>query len=97
MKYISIIVLAIFVNFTALPSIAAMFDWEIPTAIVTIAEEEVQTGSSFNEKVTQHPLNIHDFIKFFELDLTNENFNIVDVAGHISPYIPIFSPPPNLV
>lgn len=97
MKYISIIVLAIFINFSALPSIAGIFDWDISTATVTIAEEEVQTGTSFNEKVTPNPLNIHDFLKFFESDLGNEKFNFVDVTGHISPYIPIFSPPPNLV
>ncbi len=98
MKYLSILVLAIFMNFTALPSIAAVFGWELPTTNISIAEEEVKTSSSsFNEKVTPNPLSIHDFLKFFESKFENQSFTIVDDGAHISPYIPIFSPPPNRI
>ncbi|MGX9985147.1 hypothetical protein [Chryseobacterium sp. POL2] len=98
MKYLSILVLAIFMNFTALPSMAAIFGWDLPTTNVSIAEEEVKTGSSsFNEKVTSNPLSIHDFVKFFESDLQNKSFDLINDGASISPYIPIFSPPPNRI
>jgi hypothetical protein len=44
MKYLSIFVLAVFINFTALPSIAVIFDWEIPTLNNNISEEEVKNN-----------------------------------------------------
>ncbi|WP_312321609.1 hypothetical protein [Soonwooa sp.] len=98
MKYLSILVLAIFMNFTTLPSMAAVFGWDLPTINVSIAEEEVKTSSSsFNEKVTPNPLSIHDFIKFFESDLGKKSFTLIDDNTSISPYIPIFSPPPNQI
>lgn len=98
MKYLSILVLAIFMNFTALPGVAAVFGWDLPTSNMTIAEEEVKTSSSsFNEKVTPNPLSIHDFLKFFESKFENQSFTLIDDGTQISPYIPIFSPPPNLI
>ena len=51
MKYLSIFVLAVFINFTALPSIAVIFDWEIPTLNNNISEEEVKNNlANYNEK-----------------------------------------------
>lgn len=96
MKYISLIVFAIFFNFTALPSLAVICDWDFPKSTITVAEEEVKTSSSFNEKVTENPLSIHDFLKFFESNFENKAFDFVAVTGHISPFISIFSPPPNI-
>lgn len=43
MKYLSIFVLAVFINFTALPSIAVIFDWEIPTLNNNISEGKWST------------------------------------------------------
>ena len=43
MKYLSIIVLAFFINFTALPGLAAFFDWDLPTLNTNITEEEVKS------------------------------------------------------
>lgn len=97
MKYLSILVLAFFMNFTVLPGVAAVFGWDLPTSIITLAEEEVKTSSSsFNEKVTPNPMCIHDFVKFFESNFGNQSFDLIDDGAQISPYIPIFSPPPNV-
>ena len=49
MKYLSIFVLAVFINFTALPSIAVIFDWEIPTLNNNISEEEVKNNAEYND------------------------------------------------
>jgi len=55
MKYLSIFVLAVFINFTALPSIAVIFDWEIPTLNNNISEEEVKNNlANYNEKFPQN-------------------------------------------
>lgn len=98
MKCLSILVLMIFINFTALPSLAVMFGWDLPTATVALTEEETKTSSTaFNEKVSPKTLSIHDFIKFFESDLESKSFVLINDNSSISPFIPIFSPPPNFV
>jgi hypothetical protein len=53
MKYWSIITLTIFLNFTALPGLAAMFGWELPRTNVVISEEE--THSTTQSLSTKKP------------------------------------------
>lgn len=92
----NILVLLIFVNFTALPSIATVFGFELPQTNVIISEEETHSSSSFivYEKTIPKTLNVHDFIKFFENYSSENTFLLADDSIHLSPYLSIFSPPP---
>lgn len=96
MKFWSIITALVFLNFTALPGIAALADWELPQTNVVISEEENHTSTTFvvYEKTIPKTLDIMDFLKIsdaFPLSAhligTNENV-------HCSPFLTIFSPPP---
>lgn len=50
--------LAIFVNFTVLPGLAAMFDWDLPTLNNNISEEEVKITLPISTKnIHQNPTN----------------------------------------
>jgi hypothetical protein len=95
MKYWSIIILTIFLNFTALPGIAALCGWEIPRTNVIVNEEETHANSLvLYEKTIPKTLNIHDFLKFYESvpqknTAVNRKSNI-----YFSPFLSIFSPPP---
>ena len=95
MKYWSIIILTIFLNFTALPGIAALCGWEIPRTNVVVNEEETHANSLvLYEKTIPKTLNIHDFLKFYESvpqknTAVNRKSNI-----YFSPFLSIFSPPP---
>ena len=95
-KFWNILVLAIFVNFIALPSIASVIGFDLPQTNVIISEEETHSSFSFivYEKAIPKTLNVHDFIKFFETDSKNNLFNLKDDNVHLSPYLSIFSPPP---
>lgn len=95
-KFWSILVLLIFVNFMALPSIATVFDFEIPQTNVVISEEETHSSSVsiVYEKTIPKTMNVHDFIKFFETTSDQKAFVLTDDSSHISPYLLIFSPPP---
>lgn len=96
MKFWSIITLAVFLNFMALPSIATIFEWDFPTTNVVISEEETQHAPLvINEKNLPQTLNVHDFLKFFGNDLHRGSFDLIDDSVHLSPYLTIFSPPPN--
>lgn len=95
MKYLSIFILAIFINFTALPSLAAIFDWDLPTLTNNINEEEVKNNfANFNEKLPPKPYNLKDILKELDFNQTQFSFIIKDDSIHLSPYISIFSPPP---
>ncbi len=96
MKFWSIITLAVFLNFMALPSIATIFSWDLPTSNVIISEEETQHAPLvINEKSLPKTLNVHDFLKFFGNDLHCRSFVMIDDSVHLSPFLTIFSPPPN--
>ena len=94
MKYLSIFILAIFINFTALPSLAVIFDWDLPTLNNNINEEEVKNNlANFNEKLPPKPYNLGDILNV--IDFHNKiSFIIKDDSIHLSPYISIFFPPP---
>lgn len=96
MKFWSIITLTVFLNFMALPSMATIFDWDLPTTNVVLSEEETQHAPLvINEKTVPKTLNVHDFIKFFESNLLVKSFIPADDSIHLSPFLSIFSPPPN--
>ena len=95
MKLWSIITLTVFLNFMALPSIATFFDWDLPATNMVISEEETQHSPLvINEKTIPGTLNVHDFLKFFETDRSNRYFICADDSVHLSPFLTIFSPPP---
>ena len=95
-KFWNILVLLIFVNFMALPSIATVFDFEISQTNVVLSEEETHSSAAsiVYEKTIPKTMNIHDFIKFFETTSNQKAFVLTDDSSHISPYLLIFSPPP---
>jgi len=95
MKLWSIITLTVFLNFMALPSIATLFDWDLPTTNVVISEEETQHSPLvINEKTIPKTLCVHDFIKFLDSDPLSASFVLTDDSIHLTPFLTIFSPPP---
>ncbi len=95
MRIWSLITLAIFLNFMALPSMAATFGWDIPVSAIIVSEEESQHGPLvLHEKTIPSTLNIHDFLKDFGTDLLRKSFLLADDSIHLSPFLSIFSPPP---
>lgn len=98
MKVWSIITLLFVLNFTALPSIATVLGWElVKTNIVLNEEENHSPYSSFLsvvEKTLPKTLNVYDYLKFFEPDVEASSFVQTDDRCHLSPYLNLFSPPP---
>ncbi len=81
----------------ALPSIATIFDFDIPQTNVVITEEETHASGSFvvYEKTIPKPLNVHEFLDFQnpESSLKKAVF-LFDDKAHLSPFLSIFAPPP---
>ena len=95
MKYLSIIVLAFFINFTALPGLAAFFDWDIPSLSTNITEEEIKNNlANYNEKVPPKPYNFKDLLNILDFNRQHSSFITKDNSTHLSPFLTIFSPPP---
>ncbi|WP_312389456.1 hypothetical protein [Chryseobacterium sp.] len=97
MKFWSIITLLFVLNFTALPSIAAVFGWKIIRTNIIVNEEEPHShATSFvvYEKTLPKTLSVFDYVKFTEPDLTHRSFILIDDDFHLSPLLSIFSPPP---
>ncbi len=97
MKLWSIITLVFFLNFTALPGMAAVFDWDLTRTNVVISEEEPHSHpSSFivYEKTLPKPLDVFDYLKFFEPSSEVKSFVLIDDSFHLSPLLTLFSPPP---
>lgn len=95
MKYWSIIILSVFLNFTALPGVAAIFGWELPKTNVIINEEETHSSSLvLYEKNIPKTMNIHDFIKFHEAVTAKKSAINWEESFYYSPLLSIFSPPP---
>ena len=85
----------IFFNFLALPSVAAVFGFEIPQTNVTVSEEETHTAASaLFEKVLPRTLSIYDFLNFTDISAGNDNVLYGAEDIHLSPFLSIFSPPP---
>lgn len=97
MKFWSIIVLTVFLNFTALPSIAVLAGWDLLRTNIIVNEEEPHshpTSFTVFEKTLPKPLDVFDYLKFFEPDTKDRSFVLVDDDFHLSPLLTIFSPPP---
>ncbi|WP_379967790.1 hypothetical protein [Epilithonimonas sp. UC225_85] len=95
MKFWSIITLTIFLNFTALPGIAAMFGWELPRTNVIVNEEEQHSSAFFTfEKTIPKTLDIYDYLKFCESVPEKKTTPNWEANIYFSPYLTIFSPPP---
>jgi len=97
MKFWSIIILTFFLNFTALPSIAAVAGWDILRTNIIINEEEPHSHpSSFivYEKTLPKTLDVFVYLNFSEPDFQGMSFVLIDDSFHLSPLLTIFSPPP---
>lgn len=97
MKIWSIITLVVFLNFMALPSIAAVAGWDLLQTNVIVNEEEPHSSSTtftVYEKTLPKTLDVYDYLKFFVPDLEGRSFMLVDDSFHPSPLLTIFSPPP---
>ncbi|BEV05516.1 hypothetical protein [Chryseobacterium gambrini] len=97
MKLWSIITLLFFLNFTALPSIAAVFGWDLTRTNVVINEEEPHSHPStfiVYEKTLPKTLDVFDYLKFYEPSLEDRSFVLINDSFHLSPLLTIFSPPP---
>ncbi len=95
MKFLSIITLFLFINFTALPGVAELIGWDLGKTNVIMSEEETHsTVFQIHEKTIPKTLNVHDFIKFFETDTHNREFIANNDKDFISPHFSIISPPP---
>ncbi|AKH96025.1 hypothetical protein [Elizabethkingia anophelis] len=91
MKYISIIILGIFLNFMALPSIAKLMDWDLPTMSQNLSEEEVKIKRMSEEQLHSEPLQIQKIHWDHDLD---KAFVLYDDNKRTDPFLMIFSPPP---
>lgn len=97
MKYLSILILGIFLNFTALPSVAAIFGWELQRTNIVISEEEHSHSNNtivIYEKTIPKTMDIHDFLKFYEADTHNKIAVSWESTLYFPPSLSIFSPPP---
>ncbi|WP_275153687.1 hypothetical protein [Elizabethkingia meningoseptica] len=91
MKYLSIIILGIFLNFMALPSIAKLMDWDLPTMSQNLSEEEVKIKRMSEEQLHSEPLQIQ---KIHWDESLNKAFVSYNDNELIDPLLIIFSPPP---
>ena len=95
MKFLSIITLFLFINFTALPGVAELIGWDLGKTNVIMSEEETHsTVFQIHEKTIPKTLNIHDFIKFFESDPNKKRIFSWASKLYFSPLLSTFSPPP---
>lgn len=94
-KFWNIMVMLVFVNFFTLPSIAVVFGFDLPTAINVVAEEESHTTSAtVFEKIIPKTISIYDFLDFTHAQSRLLSIVAHDEQIHLSPYLSIFSPPP---
>ena len=95
MKFWSIITLFVFLNFTALPGISSVFDWDLPQSNMIVNEEETLTQTLVvYEKTIPKTMNVHEFIKFFLTDNHKRSILTYNDGLSLSPDLSIDSPPP---
>lgn len=96
MKYLSVFFLVIYMSITVFPSVGKVFDLDVPEIATSTGDEKESEEASFN---------FTDFIPSESLlFLQNNNrkfisqkaisFEETDDSIHLSPYLTIFSPPP---
>ena len=83
----------------ALPSIASLCKWDLPTTNVVLSEEETSHAPLvINEKSLPKVLNVHDFLKFSDFNKDLTSYSLTDNSINLSIFLTIFSPPPqNLI
>lgn len=97
MKIWSIITLFVFLNFTALPGVAAILGWDLPQTNVIVNEEENHTSSFVvYEKTIPKTLDVYDYLKFCTAEIFEKQFINFDEHNKSDPLISIFSPPPEV-
>ncbi len=96
MRFLNIIVLVIFINFVALPGIAAVFGWDTPMTTMIVEEEENHNSYSQTifEKTIPKTLDVLDYIQFTEPEENPSLHFLVNEATYLDPHLTIFSPPP---
>jgi hypothetical protein len=95
MKFWSIITLFVFINFTVLPGISSVFDWDLPQSNMIVNEEETHTQTLVvYEKTIPKTMNVHEFIKFFLTDNDKRSILPYNDGPSLSPDLSIDSPPP---
>lgn len=95
MKFWSSIVLLIFLNFTALPSIAVIFDWEISTTNIMCEEEENINLNVFKKNLPVK-FNTDKFLILFSENKEITPYFTYKEIIHLSPCLTLFSPPPEV-
>ena len=75
----------------ALPSIAKLMDWELPTMSQNLSEEEVKIKRMSEEQLHSEPLQIQ---KIHWDESLNKAFVSYNDNELIDPLLIIFSPPP---
>lgn len=94
-KSINILVLLVFINFLALPSMARIFDIDIPQTNIVLSEEEASAKFFFiSEKNIPKTFSIRDFLSLFEEVVENRSFALLDDGNSPSPYYSAIYPPP---
>ncbi|AQY21711.1 hypothetical protein [Riemerella anatipestifer] len=96
MRFKSILLLMIFLNFMALPSIAKMFGEDISIVTFTISEEETQFGEtiSFSEKMISEVMSLQDFSLLSSYKYASRVFISSDDAALLSPFLSVHYTPP---
>ncbi|MFC6269413.1 hypothetical protein [Frigoriflavimonas asaccharolytica] len=98
MKIGSLISLLIFLNFTALPTIAGFFSWDLPSSNLIISEEETSHAPLvINEKSLPKIINVHDFINFLAFESERKISFVIDDSNHLPIYFKVPSPPPDFL
>ncbi|AIH02654.1 hypothetical protein [Riemerella anatipestifer] len=96
MRFKSILLLIIFLNFMALPSIAKVFGEDISTVTFTISEEETHSGETtlFSEKMISESMSLQGFSSLSTYKHTNKVFISSDDVAHLSPFLSVHYTPP---
>lgn len=95
MKFWSILTLMVFLNFTVLPGVSAVFGWDCSQTNMIVNEEETHTQTiTIYEKTLPKTMNVHEFIKFFQTDSHQRSSLAYNDGLSLSPDISIVSPPP---
>lgn len=98
MKIWSTLILVIFLNFNFYPGIAQFFGQEIVLTNVVLTEEETHSNTIIvYEKTIPDALRLSDYITKFFIDFNLKGSFLSHTESiHLSPYISIFSPPPEM-
>ncbi|MEC5394191.1 hypothetical protein [Bergeyella sp. RCAD1439] len=95
-RILNILVLMLFLNSLALPSLAGVLDMDLRQTNTTVSEEEIHHGScaAFSEKTLPKTLYIKDFIGFWAMLSVSSVFVSLDEKIFHNPFYFILSPPP---